>query len=75
MNLGGGLIFAALVGFLIWLFVKPRKPILPPDLLNPNIDINELQDAEQEVQDLDAGVSPEQAEKHLPDWGPGAPKP
>jgi hypothetical protein len=75
MSSGGTLIFVAVIGLLIWFVVKPKNPTVPPDLLNPNVDINELQKAEQEVQDLDADVSPDRVDEHLPDWGPGAPKP
>ncbi len=35
---------------------------------------DELADAEEEVRDLDVMTGPEDAEQHLPDWGPGAPR-
>jgi hypothetical protein len=33
-----------------------------------------LEEAERELEDLDAFSTPEDAEQDLPDWGPGAPK-
>ena len=39
-----------------------------------DVDHAELEEAEREVRDLDASVSPDEADDHLPDWGPGAPK-
>jgi len=35
-------------------------------------DEDELRAAEEEVRDLDAFATPEDAEEQLPDWGPGA---
>ena len=35
---------------------------------------DELADADEEVRDLDVLTNPEDAEQHLPDWGPGAPR-
>ncbi len=34
----------------------------------------ELAEAEDEVKDLDALATPEDASRELPDWGPGAPR-
>lgn len=34
----------------------------------------ELTEAEDEVRDLDALATPEDATQELPDWGPGAPR-
>ena len=41
---------------------------------NPIEDPDELEEAEEEVRDLDAFTSPEDAKDDLPDWGPGTPK-
>lgn len=39
-----------------------------------DIDREVLEEAEEEVRDLDGMLSPEEADEELPDWGPGAPK-
>jgi hypothetical protein len=41
---------------------------------NPIEDPDELEEAEDEVRDLDAFTTPEEAQEDLPDWGPGSPK-
>ena len=41
---------------------------------NPIEDPDELEEAEDEVRDLDAFTTPEEAQEDLPDWGPGTPK-
>jgi hypothetical protein len=38
------------------------------------VDREILNEAEDEVRDLDAFTSPEEADDDLPDWGPGVPK-
>ncbi len=40
-----------------------------------DIDEDVLDQAEREVSELDSTTSPEEADDHLPDWGPGAPPP
>lgn len=40
----------------------------------PDIDFDELSEAEREVRDLDHSVTPDDADEQLRDWGPGAPK-
>jgi hypothetical protein len=65
---------AAGIGVAAWKWMRSRAPHVPPELLDPNIDFDELQEAEEEVQDLDAFATPEEADEQLPDWGPGAPK-
>ncbi len=57
-------------GILIWLFVAPARSRLSRHAVDPA----ELDAAEREMQDLDASVSPEDADDEFPDWGPGAPK-
>jgi hypothetical protein len=39
-----------------------------------SVDRDELEAAEEEVRDVNALASPEDAEEELPDWGPGAPR-
>jgi hypothetical protein len=39
-----------------------------------DVDEEELAQAEDELRQLDAGTTPEEAEEELDDWGPGAPK-
>jgi hypothetical protein len=41
---------------------------------SPDVDEDELARAEDELRQLDAGATPEEAEEELDDWGPGAPK-
>ena len=42
---------------------------------NPIEDRHELDAAEEEIRELDASATPEDARDELPDWGPGAPRP
>jgi cytoskeletal protein RodZ len=63
------IIIAALLGALVWLLMGARSNSGSPELEN-----DETREAEDEVQDLDAFTSPDEAEEELPDWGPGAPK-
>ncbi|MFQ5702621.1 MAG: hypothetical protein ACE5HT_01210 [Gemmatimonadales bacterium] len=58
------------------LFVAlPRKHRLPSTGSSDDIDLDELTQAEEELQELDAMTTPDEADDKLPDWGPGAPKP
>ena len=41
---------------------------------DPDIDYEELDQAEREVRDLDSDVRPDEADEELNDWGPGAPR-
>ena len=41
---------------------------------SPDVDEAELAEAEEELRQLDTGVSPDEADEELDDWGPGAPK-
>lgn len=73
-----GVVIAVLAGVLLWLLVAPpskgrgqgrgRGPTAEPRLDEETIA------AEQEVRDLGALTTPEDADDELPDWGPGAPK-
>jgi hypothetical protein len=42
--------------------------------LDRDEDSDDLEKAEREVRDLDVMAKPEDAERLLPDWGPGAPR-
>lgn len=75
MKAGALLLLAAIAGLLAWLLIKPKDEPLRPEALDPDIDVNELSQAEATLDDLDAMATPEDAEDELPDWGPGAPRP
>jgi hypothetical protein len=66
------LTFALLLvaGIAVWLIRRSTRSPVGHDA----IDREELEEAEREVRDLDAGVTPDEADDHLPDWGPGAPR-
>ncbi|UCF40405.1 MAG: hypothetical protein JSW43_11830 [Gemmatimonadota bacterium] len=75
-----GLVVVLLVvaAALTWIFVGPgrsrhREP--PRAAGDGSVDAEELAAAEEEVRDVDALASPEDAAEELPDWGPGAPRP
>jgi len=64
-----GVLIAVFAGVLLWLVLAPtsrrqtaRRPV-DEETLN----------AEQEVRDLDAFTTPEDADDELKDWGPGVP--
>ena len=56
-----------------WLLARTRRSA-HRRLDGEDIDHDVLEQAEQELSDLDALADPEDADDHLPDWGPGAPK-
>ncbi len=68
------MVIAVLAGVLFWLLLAPpsrgrgRGPTAESRLDEETIA------AEQEVRDLGALTTPEDADDELPDWGPGAPK-
>lgn len=68
----GGLVIGAvvLVVAVKWLF--ETKSTAGPE--EPEIDYEELSRAEEEIQGLDGSVKPDDADEHLSDWGPGAPR-
>ncbi len=75
MSLTVVLILAALVVALIVLPLGKRTNV--ERLLNEldrTEDEEELAEAEDEVRSLDAMATPEEADQHLPDWGPGVPR-
>lgn len=57
------------VGAGLWL-ARKRPPRRRDAVYDPEL----LREAEEEVRDLGAFSTPEDAEDDLPDWGPGAPK-
>lgn len=61
-----GIILVALTAALAWLFLAPAP--------RPSVPNEELEAAEEEMRDLGAMTSPEDADDQLPDWGPGVPK-
>ncbi len=65
-----GLAIAGLLVALLWLFGSGEATDVPRD---SDVD-SELLEAEEEVQDLDAFSTPEDADDDLPDWGPGVPR-
>lgn len=64
------LLVLLLAGAFLWL-VRPGRGQDHDDAVE---DREMLEEAERELEDLDAFASPEDAEEDLPDWGPGAPK-
>ena len=64
-----GVLIAVFAGVLLWLVLAPtsrrRAAGRPVD--------EETLHAEQEVKDLDAFTTPEDADDELTDWGPGVP--
>lgn len=69
------LLLAVLAAAFAWLLGRPRRRGPADPGRDEDIDREELEQAESELEDLDALASPEDAEEDLPDWGPGAPKP
>lgn len=67
-------LLAVLLAALAWFFRRPDGPDLDPPTDAQGVDYEVLDEAEAEVQDVDAFTSPDEAEEELPDWGPGAPK-
>ncbi len=72
-TVGLGLLILALLVALVWLAARPKRPSAPPDR-DSDVDHEMLEEAEDEVADLDGFATPDDAGDHLPDWGPGAPK-
>ena len=66
-------VFLSIILVLAVLLVIPRKPAAPSQSRTVE-DAEELSRAEQELADLNAMATPEDAAEELPDWGPGAPK-
>jgi len=69
------LLVVFLIGVLILgvILVIPRRPSAT-SRSSAVEDEEELTRAEEDLADLDAMITPEEATEELPDWGPGAPK-
>ena len=66
-------VLLALALVLVWIFAGGKGGARRHHA-SPDVDEDELAQAEEELRRLDAGATPEQAEEELDDWGPGAPK-
>lgn len=65
-----GVLIGVLAGVLLWLVFAPAgKRRRSNSMLE-----GETVEAEQEVRDLGAFTTAEEADDELPDWGPGVPK-
>ncbi len=64
-----GVLIAVFAGVLLWLVLAPTSRRQTP---GRSVD-EETLNAEQEVRDLDAFTTPEDADDELTDWGPGVP--
>ena len=64
-----GVLIAVFVGVLLWLVLPPTSR---RQTAGRPVD-EETLNAEQEVRDLDAFTTPEDADDELTDWGPGVP--
>jgi hypothetical protein len=62
----------ALVGAMLWIVRNRARERPGPDDERDEWEDKELRDAEEEVRNLDAFATPEDADDQLPDWGPGA---
>jgi hypothetical protein len=59
---------------LVWLLGRRNASVESDEFDEDDVDREILEEAEDEVRDLDAFTSPEDADDDLPDWGPGVPK-
>jgi hypothetical protein len=66
-------ILLALAAVLVWIFAGGKAGARRRHR-SPDVDDDELAEAEEELRQLDAGATPEAAEEELDDWGPGAPR-
>ncbi len=64
-----GVLIAVFAGVLLWLVLAPTSR---RQTAGRPVD-EETLNAEEEVRDLDAFTTPEDADDELTDWGPGAP--
>ncbi len=72
-GIGALLLVAALVAVGFRWLLDTRHDDEAPDG-EPDIDYEELDQAEREVRDLNVDVRPDEADEELKDWGPGAPR-
>ncbi len=68
-------LFICVLVFAVFVIV-PRKPAHHGHRgrYGKQLDHEVLAEAEEEIADLDATISPEEADDELPDWGPGVPR-
>ena len=72
-----GAILAAFTAALIWIVFRSRDSSTRSGAdvgEDVEVDRDVLSDAEEEVRELGAFVTPDDATEELPDWGPGTPK-
>ncbi len=72
-----GAILAAFAAALIWIVFRSRDGSTRSGAgvgEDVEVDRDVLSDAEEEVRELGAFVTPDDAAEELPDWGPGTPK-
>ena len=77
-SVGLVVLLLVLAAALAWMLIGPGRSSRTDPARgagDESVDLEELAEAEEEVRDVDALASPEDAEEDLPDWGPGAPKP
>lgn len=72
------LVVLIVVALVVLLVVYPPRKRTQVDQLFADLDRTEdeeeLAQAEEEVRELNALTTPEDAEQQLPDWGPGVPR-
>lgn len=69
MSAGLTIVMLAVLGALVWLFLGPRSATA-----DPSEEAAEAEEAQAELNDLDAFATPDDAAEELRDWGPGAPR-
>jgi hypothetical protein len=77
-SIGLVVVLLLLAAALAWIFLGTARPSGGESARTARrrvADPDELTAAEDEVRDLDALASPDDAAEELPDWGPGSPKP
>lgn len=70
--LATGIVGGIFLLLLIWLLIPTSRK--DANLALREEDPEELEAAEEEIRELDVFTTPDEADEHLPDWGPGSPK-
>lgn len=68
------ILLVLILSLLVWLLRGSGSPEPPEPAGEDDADRALLGEAEEEVRDVDAFTTPDDAEEELPDWGPGAPR-